>query len=249
MLDSRVIGGFFLGGGLAYLFCALAIDAVSHSAVHIIDEVRRQFREIAGIWDGTAKPDYTRCVDIATGAALKNMLLPGSIAVVAPVVVGIVLGREALAGMLMGATLCGVLLALFMSNSGGAWDNAKKAIEEDGKGTESHKAAVIGDTVGDPLKDTAGPLAQHPHQADEHRGAAVCAHALTKRPAEPASPFLQSDGGALPAWGGRRCIRGRQPLIKGPPGSPAGRGASRAHRPRRRAFCAPPRPRPRGPCR
>ena len=157
VLDSRVIGGFFLGGGLAYLFCALAIDAVSHSAVHIIDEVRRQFREIAGIWDGTAKPDYTRCVDIATGAALKNMLLPGSIAVVAPVVVGIVLGREALAGMLMGATLCGVLLALFMSNSGGAWDNAKKAIEEDGTGTESHKAAVIGDTVGDPLKDTAGP--------------------------------------------------------------------------------------------
>ena len=157
VLDSRVIGGFFLGGGLAYLFCALAIDAVSHSAVHIIDEVRRQFREIAGIWDGTAKPDYTRCVDIATGAALKNMLLPGSIAVVAPVVVGIVLGREALAGMLMGATLCGVLLALFMSNSGGAWDNAKKAIEEDGKGTESHKAAVIGDTVGDPLKDTVGP--------------------------------------------------------------------------------------------
>ena len=157
VLDSRVIGGFFLGGGLAYLFCALAIDAVSHSAVHIIDEVRRQFREIAGIWDGSAKPDYTRCVDIATGAALKNMLLPGSIAVVAPVVVGIVLGREALAGMLMGATLCGVLLALFMSNSGGAWDNAKKAIEEDGKGTESHKAAVIGDTVGDPLKDTAGP--------------------------------------------------------------------------------------------
>ena len=157
VLDSRVIGGFFLGGGLAYLFCALAIDAVSHSAVHIIDEVRRQFREIAGIWDGTAKPDYTRCVDIATGAALKNMLLPGSIAVVAPVVVGIVLGREALAGMLMGTTLCGVLLALFMSNSGGAWDNAKKAIEEDGKGTESHKAAVIGDTVGDPLKDTAGP--------------------------------------------------------------------------------------------
>ena len=157
VLDSRVIGGFFLGGGLAYLFCALTIDAVSHSAVHIIDEVRRQFREIAGIWDGTAKPDYTRCVDIATGAALKNMLLPGSIAVVTPVVVGIVLGREALAGMLMGATLCGVLLALFMSNSGGAWDNAKKAIEEDGKGTESHKAAVIGDTVGDPLKDTAGP--------------------------------------------------------------------------------------------
>ena len=157
VLDSRVIGGFFLGGGLAYLFCALAIDAVSHSAVHIIDEVRRQFREIAGIWDGTAKPDYTRCVDIATGAALKNMLLPGSIAVVAPVVVGIVLGREALAGMLMGATLCGVLLALFMSDCGGAWDNAKKAVEEGGKGTESHKAAVIGDTEGAPLKDTAGP--------------------------------------------------------------------------------------------
>ena len=157
VLDSRVIGGFFLGGDLAYLFCSLAIDAVSHSAVRIIDEVRRQFREITGIWDGTAKPDYNRCVDIATGAALKNMLLPGSIAVISPVVVGIVLGRAALAGMLMGATLCGVLLALFMSNSGGAWDNAKKLIEEDGKGSEAHKAAVIGDTVGDPLKDTAGP--------------------------------------------------------------------------------------------
>ena len=157
VLDSRVIGGFFLGGGLAYLFCSLAIDAVSHSAVRIIDEVRRQFREITGIWDGTAKPDYNRCVDIATGAALKNMLLPGSIAVISPVVVGIVLGRAALAGTLMGSTLCGVLLALFMSNSGGAWDNAKKLIEEDGKGSEAHKAAVIGDTVGDPLKDTAGP--------------------------------------------------------------------------------------------
>ena len=157
VLDSRVIGGFFLGGGLAYLFCSLAIDAVSHSAVRIIDEVRRQFREITGIWDGTAKPDYNRCVDIATGAALKNMLLPGSIAVISPVVVGIVLGRSALAGMLMGSTLCGVLLALFMSNSGGAWDNAKKLIEEGGKGSEAHKAAVIGDTVGDPLKDTAGP--------------------------------------------------------------------------------------------
>ena len=157
VLDSRVIGGFFLGGGLAYLFCSLAIDAVSHSAVRIIDEVRRQFREITGIWDGTAKPDYNRCVDIATGAALKNMLLPGSIAVISPVAVGIVLGRAALAGMLMGATLCGVLLALFMSNSGGAWDNAKKLIEEGGKGSEAHKAAVIGDTVGDPLKDTAGP--------------------------------------------------------------------------------------------
>lgn len=157
VLDSRVIGGFFLGGGLAYLFCSLAIDAVSHSAVRIIDEVRRQFREITGIWDGTAKPDYNRCVDIATSAALKNMLLPGSIAVISPVVVGIVLGRAALAGMLMGATLCGVLLALFMSNSGGAWDNAKKLIEEGGKGSEAHKAAVIGDTVGDPLKDTAGP--------------------------------------------------------------------------------------------
>ena len=157
VLDSRVIGGFFLGGGLAYLFCSLAIDAVSHSAVRIIDEVRRQFREITGIWDGTAKPDYNRCVDIATGAALKNMLLPGSIAVISPVAVGIVLGRAALAGMLMGATLCGVLLALFMSNSGGAWDNAKKLIEEGGKGSEAHKAAAIGDTVGDPLKDTAGP--------------------------------------------------------------------------------------------
>ena len=157
VLDCTVIGGFFLGGGLAYLFSALALDAVSHSAVRIIDEVRRQFREIAGIWDGTAKPEYARCVDIATSAALRHMLVPGAIAVVSPVVVGFVLGRAALAGMLMGATLCGVLLALFMSNSGGAWDNAKKLIEETEKGSEAHKAAVIGDTVGDPLKDTAGP--------------------------------------------------------------------------------------------
>jgi K(+)-stimulated pyrophosphate-energized sodium pump len=157
LLDPKVIGGFFLGGGIVYLFSSLAIDAVSRSAVKIIDEVRRQFHEIPGLWEGKAVPEYDRCVDIATDAALRNMVVPGLLAIVSPLVVGFTLGRLALAGMLCGAMLCGVLLALFMANSGGAWDNAKKAIEEGGGGAEEHKAAVIGDTVGDPLKDTAGP--------------------------------------------------------------------------------------------
>jgi len=157
LLDAAVIAGLFIGGGLAYLFSSLAIEAVSKSACSMIEEVRRQFREIRGIWDDTAKPDYARCVDIATTAALKEMVLPGLVAVLAPIVVGFILGTKALAGMLMGVTLAGVLLALQMSNSGGAWDNAKKSIEE-GNGDEAmHVAAVIGDTVGDPLKDTAGP--------------------------------------------------------------------------------------------
>ena len=157
LIDAHVIGGLFVGAGLAYLFSSLAIDAVSRSATAMIEEVRRQFLTIKGILAGEATPDYAKCVDIATSAALKQMVIPGVLAVVSPVAVGLILGKEALAGMLIGATVSGVLLALLMSNSGGAWDNAKKFIEESEKGTEAHTASVIGDTVGDPLKDTAGP--------------------------------------------------------------------------------------------
>lgn len=157
LLDPKVIGGVFLGAMLAYLFSSMAIEAVSRSAGDMIIEVRRQFKEIPGLLAGTGKPDYERCVSIATGSALRQMIVPGLMAVLSPVAVGFLLGAGALAGMLIGATVCGVLLAIFMSNSGGAWDNAKKSIEEEGKGTEDHAAAVIGDTVGDPLKDTAGP--------------------------------------------------------------------------------------------
>ena len=126
----------------------------------MIEEVRRQFREDKGIMEGTSKPDYARCVDISTGAALKEMIIPGLMAIAAPLAVGFVLGSEALAGMLGGALSAGVLLAIMMANAGGAWDNAKKYIEEGnfgGKGSEPHKAAVVGDTVGDPFKDTSGP--------------------------------------------------------------------------------------------
>ena len=134
--------------------------AVGRAAFQMIEEVRRQFREIPGIMEGTGKPDSARCVDISTTAALKEMILPGVIAVTTPVIVGFVLGKEALGGTLAGATLCGVFLALFMSNAGGAWDNAKKYIEEGhhgGKGSDAHHAGVVGDTVGDPFKDTSGP--------------------------------------------------------------------------------------------
>ncbi len=155
-----VVAGMFIGGLLPYLFSALAINAVGKTAFLMIEEVRRQFREIPGLKEGNAKPDSARCVDISTKGALKEMVLPGLLAIVAPIAVGIVLGPEALGGMLIGAVLVGVLLAIQMANSGGAWDNAKKYIEMGkygGKGTKVHEAAVIGDTVGDPLKDTAGP--------------------------------------------------------------------------------------------
>ena len=155
-----VVAGMFIGGLLPYLFSALAINAVGKTAFLMIEEVRRQFREIPGLKEGKAKPDSARCVDISTKGALKEMVLPGLLAIVSPIAVGIVLGPEALGGMLIGAVLVGVLLAIMMANSGGAWDNAKKYIEMGnygGKGTKVHEAAVIGDTVGDPLKDTAGP--------------------------------------------------------------------------------------------
>nr|NIP57810.1 sodium-translocating pyrophosphatase [Gemmatimonadota bacterium]NIP81442.1 sodium-translocating pyrophosphatase [Gemmatimonadota bacterium]NIR78196.1 sodium-translocating pyrophosphatase [Gemmatimonadota bacterium]NIU30649.1 sodium-translocating pyrophosphatase [Gemmatimonadota bacterium]NIU35455.1 sodium-translocating pyrophosphatase [Gemmatimonadota bacterium] len=160
LVDPRVVIGLFLGGTLPFFIAALTMTAVGRAAGGMVDEVRRQFREIPGIMEGTAKPDSARCVDISTRAALREMILPGLTAVLAPVVVGYFLGVEALGGLLAGATVTGVLMALFMANAGGAWDNAKKFIEggaHGGKGSDGHKAAVVGDTVGDPFKDTSGP--------------------------------------------------------------------------------------------
>ena len=160
LLEYRVIIGIFIGGMLTFLFSAFTMESVSKAAYKMIEEVRRQFREKPGIMKGTEKPDYKSCVAISTTAALHEMMLPGIMAVVVPVIVGVVLGVEALGGLLSGALVTGVLMAIFMSNAGGAWDNAKKYIEtghHGGKGSEAHKAAVVGDTVGDPFKDTSGP--------------------------------------------------------------------------------------------
>jgi K(+)-stimulated pyrophosphate-energized sodium pump len=160
MSSPTVIAGAFIGGMLPFLFSALTMDAVGKAANKMIEEVRRQFREIPGIMEGTTTPDYANCVDISTQAALKEMIVPGLLAVVVPVLVGVLLGAEALGGLISGALITGVLMAIFMSNAGGAWDNAKKYIEDGhhgGKGSDAHKAAVNGDTVGDPFKDTSGP--------------------------------------------------------------------------------------------
>ncbi len=160
LMDYRVMIGAMIGGMLTFLFSAMTMDSVSKAAYKMIEEVRRQFKEKPGIMAGTEKPDYTTCVSISTTAALHEMLLPGVMAVLAPIVIGIVLGVEALGGLLAGALITGVLMAIFMSNAGGAWDNAKKYIEEGhhgGKGSETHRATVVGDTVGDPFKDTSGP--------------------------------------------------------------------------------------------
>ena len=158
--DPLVLSGMFLGGIFPFLVSAMTMTAVGDAAFDMIKEIRRQFKEIPGLLEGKAKPDTAKCVDIATQAALRKMILPGSLAVLAPVVVGFVLGPKALGGMLGGALICCVMMALMMSNAGGAWDNAKKFVEKGnygGKGSEVHKAAVVGDTVGDPLKDTSGP--------------------------------------------------------------------------------------------
>ena len=160
LLDYKVIIGIFIGGMLTFLFSAFTMESVSKAAYKMIEEVRGQFREKPGIMKGEEKPDYKSCVAISTTAALHEMLLPGLMAVIVPVVVGVVLGVDALGGLLSGSLVTGVLMAIFMSNAGGAWDNAKKYIEtghHGGKGSEAHKAAVVGDTVGDPFKDTSGP--------------------------------------------------------------------------------------------
>ena len=162
LMTPEVVIGLLVGGCLPFFVGANTMNSVGTAAQSMVEEVRRQFREIKGIMEGTGKPDTQRCVEIATSAALKEMLLPGIVAIAAPIVVGFVLGKAALGGMLAGATVTGVLMALFMANAGGAWDNAKKAIEQgevegEKKGTEAHKAAVTGDTVGDPFKDTSGP--------------------------------------------------------------------------------------------
>ncbi len=160
ILEPNVVIGLLIGGMLPFAFSAMTMDSVSKAAYSMIEEVRRQFREIPGILDGEGRPDYGNCVEISTRAALREMIVPGIMAVIAPLAVGIVFGPAALGGLLAGALVTGVLMAIFMSNAGGAWDNAKKHIEggtHGGKGSEAHKAAVVGDTVGDPFKDTSGP--------------------------------------------------------------------------------------------
>jgi K(+)-stimulated pyrophosphate-energized sodium pump len=160
LTDSKVVVGMLLGGTVPFLLGALTMGAVGRTAQKMVEEVRRQFREITGLLDGKAKPDYARCVGISTDASLREMIVPGIIAIVAPIVIGLILDAEGLGGFLAGAIVSGVMLALMMANSGGAWDNAKKYIEEGnlgGKGSEAHKAAVVGDTIGDPFKDTSGP--------------------------------------------------------------------------------------------
>ena len=160
LTDTMVLIGLFIGAALPFLVCAQTMEAVGRAAFKMINEVRRQFREIPGLMEGNAKPDYKSCIDISTKAALNEMIKPGLFAVATPIAVGFILGAKALAGFLAGITVSGVLLALFMANAGGAWDNAKKYIESGnfgGKGTKAHAAAVVGDTVGDPFKDTSGP--------------------------------------------------------------------------------------------
>jgi len=157
--DPKVMGGLFIGAMLPFLFSSMAMRAVGRAAFEMIEEVRRQFKEIPGLMEGKAEADFTRCVDISTQAAIREMVLPGLLAVTVPVAVGFY-DTAALGGVLAGVTVSGVMMAIFMANSGGAWDNAKKLIEggaHGGKGSDAHKAAVVGDTVGDPFKDTAGP--------------------------------------------------------------------------------------------
>jgi K(+)-stimulated pyrophosphate-energized sodium pump len=163
--DAKVLGGLLVGGMIPFLFSGFAIQAVGQSANAMVEEVRRQFREIKGIMEGTAEAEYEKCVDISTKAALRHMIIPGALALLSPVVIALVLGKEGLGGFLSGVLVSGIMMAFFQSNAGGAWDNAKKMFEKGVdikgktyyKGSDPHKAAVIGDTVGDPFKDTSGP--------------------------------------------------------------------------------------------
>ena len=160
LANADVVMGLLIGAMLPFLFSSMAMKAVGKAANAMVEEVRRQFREIKGLMEGTAEADYARCVEISTKGALREMVVPGLLAIVAPLAVGMIFGKAACGGLLAGATASGVMMALFMANAGGAWDNAKKYIEAGhlgGKGSDVHKAAVIGDTVGDPFKDTAGP--------------------------------------------------------------------------------------------
>jgi len=160
LLNSTVMAGVFLGAGVVAMFAALVILSVGRNAFKMVGEVRRQFKEIPGLMEGKSKPDYAKCVDIATKGALKELVLPGILALVTPIVIGLVLGKAALGGFLAGSIITGLIFGLLMANAGGAWDNAKKYVEMGnfgGKGTPTHAAAVVGDTVGDPFKDTAGP--------------------------------------------------------------------------------------------
>ena len=158
--EPKVIVGLFIGALLPFIFSALTMSAVGKAAFKMVEEVRRQFKEIPGIMDGSGKADHERCIAISTDSALKEMIVPSLLAIIIPIFVGLLLGTKALGGLIAGSTVCGFLMAIFMSNAGGAWDNAKKYIEAGnlgGKGSETHKAAVTGDTVGDPFKDTSGP--------------------------------------------------------------------------------------------
>jgi K(+)-stimulated pyrophosphate-energized sodium pump len=159
-MDPKVLVGILIGACLPFIFSALTMNAVGRAAQSVVIEVRRQFREITGLMEGKAEPDYARCVDLCSKASLKEMILPTLLAIASPLIVGVFLGGTGVIGLLCGALVTGFILAIFMANAGGAWDNAKKYIEEGnhgGKGSDQHKAAVVGDTVGDPFKDTAGP--------------------------------------------------------------------------------------------
>ena len=160
LMNPTVLSGMFIGSMMAFLFCGLTMNAVGRAAAHMVEEVRRQFREIKGILTGEAEPDYARCVQISTKGAQREMVFPSLLAIVAPIITGLVFGVPGVIGLLVGGLSAGFVLAIFMANAGGAWDNAKKYVEEGnfgGKGSEVHRATVVGDTVGDPFKDTSGP--------------------------------------------------------------------------------------------
>jgi K(+)-stimulated pyrophosphate-energized sodium pump len=159
-MNPKVLAGVFIGSMMAFMFCGLTMNAVGRAAQSMVEEVRRQFREIKGILEGKATPDYARCVEISTRGAQREMVLPSLLAIAVPILTGIILGVAGVMGLLVGGLGAGFVLAIFMANAGGAWDNAKKYVEEGnlgGKGGEVHKATVVGDTVGDPFKDTSGP--------------------------------------------------------------------------------------------